>query len=54
MSEGAPLRLSGRERMARSRVVSGISIAHLLANDSGLVSATITIVAKAVDPIIGR
>jgi len=26
----------------------------LLANDSGLVSATITIVEKAVDPIIGR
>ena len=54
MSEGAPLKLSGRERMARSRGVSGIWNTHLFAKHSGVVSATITIVEKAVDLIIGR
>ena len=54
MSEGAALKLCGRERMARSRGVSGISNTHLFAKHSGLVSATIAIVEKAVDLMIGR
>jgi len=54
MSEGAPLKLSGRERMARSRGVSGIWDTRLFANHSGVVSATITIVEKAVDLIVRR
>lgn len=54
MSEGAALKLSGRERMARSRGVSGISNTHSVAKHSGLVGATIALVEKAVDLIIGR
>jgi len=54
MSEGVPLKLSGRERMARSRGASGIWNTRLFANHSGVVSATITIVEKAVDLIVRR
>ncbi len=53
MSEGAPLRLTGVSAW-RSRGVNGISNTHSFAKHSGLVSATITIVEKAADLIIGR
>ena len=54
MSEGAPLKLCGRERMARSRGISGSWNTHLFAKHSGVVSATITIVENSVDPMVGR